>query len=97
MITAFPPRILICIDQKYGQPKGYLHEDALQLFVDELAAEHPDQGWDDHDIYDDETVRASLLKSLDGEKAIYEAMLPNGQKASFEVEQLSLITFPPDF
>lgn len=87
MITSFPPRILLCIDAKYGKPRAYIHEDALQLVVDDLAVSEPDAGWENHDISEDETLRATLVKSEDGITAIYKATLSTGEKATFEVSQ----------
>ncbi|MCR4667033.1 MAG: hypothetical protein K5657_07045 [Desulfovibrio sp.] len=71
MITAFPPRILICIDSKYEKNYGFLHEDAMQLMVDRLEADDPQGGWGMHDISEDEVVRADLVRSESGEEALY--------------------------
>lgn len=89
MVTSFPPRILVCIDAKYAAPRAYISEDALQLYVDELALQDKDAGWDTHDIYDDQLVRATLVKSEAGITALYKAKLPTGQTVLFEVEQFN--------
>ena len=73
MITAFPPQILLCLDEKYGQPKAFLHEDAMQLMVDRLEESDPEGNWGMHDIAEDYTVRANLIRSENGEKAVYQA------------------------
>ena len=71
MITAFPPDILVCTDERYSRMQAFLSEDALQLKVDQLAEENPAAGWQSHDIAQDATVRARLLRSEEGRSAIY--------------------------
>ena len=87
MITSFPPGILICIDARYDQPRAFLQEDALQLLVDRLALQDPAAGWENHDISEDETVRAQLVGSRDGLTAEYQAVTRDGRKLLFTVGQ----------
>ncbi len=89
MITAFPPNILICIDKKYPEPRAYIHEDALQLYIDQLAKDEPGAGWDDHDGSQDDMVRARRLPSEhdDGERAEYTGRTLDGKNVFCTVEQ----------
>ena len=87
MITSFPPNILICTDARYGHPKAFLQEDALQLMVDQLAQKEPDAGWDTHDISQDETVRGRLLHAGDGQCAEYQAVSGKGRTLRIVIGQ----------
>ena len=89
MITAFPPNILVCVDKKYPRPRAYIQEDALQLYVDQLAEENPEAGWDTHDISEDEIVRArrSHTDYDDGETAEYTGRTRAGKTLCCTVEQ----------
>ncbi len=66
---------------------AFLQEDALQLLVDRLAQQYPDQGWDTHDIAEDELVRGKLVGSKDGLSAEYQATTQDGRKLLFTVGQ----------
>ena len=88
MITAFPPQILVCIDKKYKAPRAFIQEDAMQLMVDDLARQFPDQGWDRHDISGDETVRARRIEGAsDGEHCTYQGKTQSGRTLTFRVLQ----------
>ncbi|MBQ7607337.1 MAG: hypothetical protein IJU76_05145 [Desulfovibrionaceae bacterium] len=89
MITAFPPNILICLDKKYPETRAYIQEDALQLYVDQLAEENPEAAWDTHDISEDKIVRARRIpvEHDDGETAQYTGRTLDGKAFCCTVEQ----------